>query len=274
MKRFLFAVIFLVLTLSLVSAPSRAQTDKPESPSSDLKEKPTGEKKVKKLKKLPPIKMIFVKGACFNMGDYTGNGDDDERPVHKVCVSDYYLAQTEVTNELWEAVMGYSAAVEGAGPDEPVLGINWFWANRFVGALNKRTDGFYRLPTEAEWEFAARERGKRHQWSGTNSEDDLEDYAWFGYNSEGKHHPVKTKKPNSLGLYDMSGGVWEWVEDYFDFDYYKTSEKEDPYGPDFSQWRTVRGGSIFSPPEKCRTTYRRGVEPLRPSKEIGFRLAE
>ncbi|MFQ5442792.1 MAG: formylglycine-generating enzyme family protein [Thermodesulfobacteriota bacterium] len=273
MKRFISAVIFLALALSLISYHVSAQTNEPESPGGDVKEQPAKKKEVKKKIKLPPIKMIFVKGDCFNMGDFTGEGDDDERPVHEVCLADYYLAQTEVTNELWFAVMEFYPTKDH-DPKEPVKGVSWSWANRFIEALNKRTDGFYRMPTEAEWEFAARERGKRIRWSGTNNDEDLEDYAWFGYNSGEKLHNVKQKKPNELGLYDMTGNVWEWVEDNFDFDYYKTSGKDDPYGPDFSRWRTVRGGSFLSLPEKSRTTYRRGIEPIVRSEEIGLRIAE
>ncbi|MFQ5480107.1 MAG: formylglycine-generating enzyme family protein [Thermodesulfobacteriota bacterium] len=224
-------------------------------------------------KNMPPIKMIYVKGGCFNMGDFTGKGDDDEVPVHEVCLSDYYIGEVEVTNSLWEHVMGWTYA-EDLDPKMPLVNVTWGWANDFIANLNKLTDGFYRLPTEAEWEFAARERGKNIRWSGTNSDENLGDFAWFLYNSDGELHHGKEKKPNALGLYDMTGNAWEWVEDNFDFDYYKEGDMEDPYGPDFSSWRTVRGGSSLETPYKVRNTYRYGREPNLRNKMTGFRLAE
>ncbi|MFQ5427862.1 MAG: formylglycine-generating enzyme family protein [Thermodesulfobacteriota bacterium] len=226
-----------------------------------------------KKRTLPPINMKYVRGGCFNMGDWTGTGDDDEVPVHEVCLSDYYIAEAEVTNELWEHVMGWSHS-EGLDPKMPIVGVSWAWANVFIGVLNRLTDGFYRFPTEAEWEYAARERGKNIRWSGTDNDESIEDYGWFYYNSDGKLHYGKEKKPNALGLYDMTGNAWEWVEDNFDFDYYKVSDKNDPYGPDFSSWRTIRGGSFMSDPNKLRTTYRYAQEPNLRSPVTGFRLAE
>jgi len=224
-------------------------------------------------KNMPPIKMVYVEGGCFEMGDFTGQGDEDERPQHKVCLSDYYIGEAEVTNGLWEAVMGFPFKPD-LDPKMPLTNINWTWANRFIEELNKLVDGFYRLPTEAEWEYAARERGKNIRWAGTNNIDDLEDYGWFAYNSEGKVHYGKEKKPNALGIYDMSGNVWEWVEDNFDFDYYKNSPEEDPFGPDFSEWRTIRGGYVIDPPGKLRTTYRHAKESNLFTPTVGFRLAE
>ncbi len=224
-------------------------------------------------KDLPPIKMVYVKGGCFDMGDFTGKGDDDEVPVHEVCLSDYYIGEVEVTNDLWEHVMGFPFD-EKLDPKMPLRNITMGWVNNFIKNLNILTDGFYRLPTEAEWEYAARERGKNIRWSGTNNDENIGDYAWFLYNSDSKIHHVGTKKPNALGIYDMTGNVWEWVEDNFDFDYYKNSEKEDPYGPDFSVWRSIRGGSVFEEPYKLRNTYRYGQEPNLRSYVTGFRLAE
>ncbi len=235
------------------------------------------EKKKKEIeerrKNMPPIKMVYVEGGCFDMGDFTGSGDEDERPVHKVCLSDYYIGEVEVTNGLWKSVMGFNF-MEGADPKMPLTNISWNWVNRFIENLNNLVDGFYRLPTEAEWEYAARERGKNIRWSGTDNEDDIADYGWFAYNSDGKVHQGRQKRPNSLGIYDMTGNVWEWVEDNFDFDYYKNSVQEDPYGPDFSDWRTIRGGSVYDEAHKLRTTYRHGKETNLRSPLIGFRLAE
>ncbi len=309
MKRFCRLLLAIVLISPLlfssghaIAADAKAEkTDKPVNKAADAKsdkmtpkgpgakaviDKPLTRAERKKLnaekarkvleerrKNMPPIKMVYVEGGCFNMGDFTGEGDEDEHPVHKVCLSDYYIGEVEVTNGLWEHVMGMPFA-EGLDPKMPLTGINWNWANRFIETLNDLVDGFYRMPTEAEWEYAARERGKKIRWSGTDMDEDIQDYAWFSYNSNYKVHYGRQKKPNALGIYDMTGNAWEWVEDNFDFDYYKNSEKEDPFGPEFSNWRTIRGGSVYDDPRKIRTTYRHAKEANLVSPVISFRLAE
>ncbi len=300
MKKLFLLLLTLVVSLSFMLTSGAAiatdkKTDSEKKPAAESKRKarhtplsdhPLTQEERRKLnaearkkawedrkKNMPPIKMIYVKGGCFQMGDFTGKGDDDEVPVHEVCLTDYYIGEIEVTNSLWEHVMGWSFA-EDLDPKMPLSNISWSWANTFIANLNKLVDGFYRLPTEAEWEYAARERGKNIQWAGTNNDEYIGDYGWFSYNSDGKVHYGKQKKPNALGIYDMTGNVWEWVEDNFDFDYYKEGDQDDPYGPDFSNWRTVRGGSIYEGPHKVRTTYRYGQEPNLRNKVTGFRLAE
>lgn len=224
---------------------------------------------------IPPIEMIFIQGGCYEMGDFADRGDPDEVPTHEVCVSDFRLSPIEVTQELWEAVMGFNTMPpDDIDLQKPVARITWFWATRFIDLLNDRTGGFYRLPTEAEWEYAARERGEDTIWSGTSDENQLREYASFEDTSDSKLEPVKSYKPNALGLYDMSGSVWEWMEDNFSFDYYEDSPKEDPYGPDFSTWKTIRGGSYVDTPFRQRTTYRHGYEPVLNSYGLGMRLAE
>ena len=225
------------------------------------------------VKEIPPFKMIFVKGGCFDIGDFADLGDPDEKPVHEVCISDYYLAETEVTQELWDSVMSFNPMSD---PDmqKPVTRVTWFWANRFLEKINERTGKVYRLPTEAEWEYAARARGEELIWSGVNDENRLKEYAWFQDNSDDTLQMVKQLKPNALGFYDMSGNVWEWVEDYFGFDYYKEREKEDPYGPEYSNWKVIKGGSYVDTPHTLRTTYRHAYEPTLSSHGLGLRLAE
>lgn len=236
-------------------------------------------KKVIKKEDLPPIDMVYVKGGCFTMGDQTGDGDEDERPAHEVCLNDFYISNMEVTQELFEKVMGYIPAwkynpMMPRDPKSPVNYVSWSIVQEFIGKLNEITKGYYRLPTEAEWEYAARSGGKNELWAGTNNEAEVGDYAWYEDNTENMIKPTKGKKPNALGLYDMSGNVWEWVEDYFDFEYYQVSPKSNPYGVDYSLFRVVRGGSIFDPPNKLRATYRYGLEHNRRSLNVGFRLAE
>ena len=231
--------------------------------------------RIKTRAKLPLIKMISVPGGCFQMGDSTGLGDDDERPTHEVCLSDYYIAETEVTQEMWRIVLGDNPVPKSSrAPKKPITNVSWMMVNKFIHQLNVITGKFYRLPTEAEWEYAAREAGKDMTWSGSNDESMIGRYAWFKDNSGERFHDVKTKRPNGLGIYDMSGNAMEWVEDKFDFDYYQTSPVKDPYGPDFSLWRSVRGGTILDGAHKVRTTSRYAREGVLLDIRIGFRLAE
>ncbi|MBI1911633.1 MAG: SUMF1/EgtB/PvdO family nonheme iron enzyme [Deltaproteobacteria bacterium] len=237
------------------------------------------QKKPEEKKIIPPFKMVLIKGGCFDMGDVAGEGDEDEKPVHQVCVSDYYMAETEVTQELFEAVMGYNPIKRitpkaATDPQKPVVYVNWHLANEFIKKLNEETKSFYRLPTEAEWEYAARSGGKKEKWPGINNEAELGDYAWFADNSDDIMQKVKQKKPNGLGIYDMAGNAWEWVEDNFDSEYYRNSPKKDPYGPDVSQYRSLRGGSFIDQPIRLRSTYRYALEPTRRIGSVGFRLAE
>jgi formylglycine-generating enzyme required for sulfatase activity len=282
-----FAAMFtlllpLVLSGSGAFAESMPQDSSPQDDDLGVSEelKKEGEKKkVIKKEDLPPIDMIYVKGGCFMMGDQTGEGDEDERPAHEVCLNDYYIANTEVTQELFEKVMGYIPAWKynptmPRDPKSPVNYVSWSIVQEFIGKLNEITKGYYRLPTEAEWEYASRSGGKDQLWSGTNNEAEIGNYAWYEDNTDNMIMPIKGKKPNALGLYDMSGNVWEWVEDYFDFEYYQVSPKSNPFGADYSLFRVVRGGSVFDPPNKLRTAYRYGLEHNRRNLNVGFRLAE
>lgn len=235
-------------------------------------------KKEPPLKPIPPFKMVFIKGGCFEMGDFSDSGDEDEKPLHEVCVADFYLLETEVTQELYSSVMNVDYS-KPKDPQKPVNYVTWFAADRFIKRLNERNridkkTTFYRLPTEAEWEYAARSGGKNDKWSGVNNEAALGDYSWYIDSIDDGMMQVKKKKPNALGLYDMSGNLSEWVEDYFAFDYYLDSPKDDPLGPDMSSWKVVRGGSFKDDSFRMRTTYRYAVEPTNRSPFIGFRIAE
>ncbi len=279
--------IFLLSTMLAAGTQAMAVTPGPSGPLDDdlgieekMKEEAADKKKKKEVKKedLPPIKMILVKGGCYDMGDWTGNGDEDEQPVHEVCLDDYYIGETEVTQELFEIVMGglpsnrWNPTMK-KDPQAPVSYLSFSMVQEFIKELNRISGGFYRLPTEAEWEFAARERGKEMVWSGTNNEGDLGSYAVFSDNSE-LFGPVKSKKPNGLGIYGMAGNVLEWTEDYFDFDFYQVSPKVNPYGPEHSIFKVVRGGSFIDQPYKLRTTYRYALESNKRLIYLGFRLAE
>ncbi|MBI5888594.1 MAG: SUMF1/EgtB/PvdO family nonheme iron enzyme [Deltaproteobacteria bacterium] len=294
------AVLTVLLIISFVAAgvyaadAKEAQTAAPAAKEAVVPKKdeavPAKDEAAKDRKKLTPaeiaafkekqlkdidkqLRMVYVKGGCYEMGDFSGMGDDDELPVHEVCVSDFYIADSEVTQALWLAVMGYQFNTP-YDPDKPVVEMSFLFMSKFIVALNKLQKRYYRLPSEAEWEYAAREGGKKIKWAGTDDENAIGDYAWVEENSDSALHHVKKKKPNSLGIYDMSGNAWEWVEDYFDFDYYKTSPRKQPLGPVTALWRTLRGGSFLDDAIRTRTTYRYALESDKSMKNVGFRIAE
>ena len=194
------------------------------------------------------MEFILVKGGCFEMGDTFGDGGEDEKPVHEVCLKDFYLGKFEVTQGQWKKVMGSNPSRFKEGDDQPVEMVSWNDAQEFIRRLNQTSGRNYRLPTEAEWEYAARSGGKREKWAGTSNEAELEGYAWVRSNSGRRTHPAGKKRPNGLGIYDMSGNVWEWVNDWYDKDYYRSSPRSDPTGPVSGQSKVLRGGSWHLPP--------------------------
>ncbi|MFQ5964337.1 MAG: SUMF1/EgtB/PvdO family nonheme iron enzyme [Candidatus Scalinduaceae bacterium] len=217
--------------------------------------------------------MIFIKGGCFDMGDIFGDGDMRENPVHEVCVDDFYIGVSEVTQGQWVEIMGNNPSFFNGCVDCPVEQVSWNDVQEFIRKLNQKTGLNYRLPTEAEWEYAAREGGKKIKWAGTNDKRELEKYAWYERNSKDKTHPVKTRKPNELGLYDMTGNVWEWVQDWYDEDYYKNSPRHNPRGPSSGSLRVFRGGTWYYIPKYMRVSYRKGFSPDVRYYGLGFRLA-
>jgi len=222
---------------------------------------------------LASIELVFVKGGCFDMGDTFGDGYDWEKPVHKVCVSDFYMGKYEVTQKQWKAIMGSNPSYfKKCGDFCPVESISWYDVQQFIGKLNSKTGKSYRLPAEAEWEYAARSGGKKEKYAGTNTDANLGTYAWFVSNSSEKTHPVGQKQPNSLGLYDMSGNVWEWCQDWHDKNYYSNSPKDNPQGPSSSSYKVLRGGCFDGTPEDVRASnrYYNGPEDRGPG--LGFRV--
>lgn len=219
--------------------------------------------------------MVLVKGGCFQMGDTFFDGlkitlyarQGNERPVHEVCLDDFYIDKTEVTQTAYESVMGNNPSnFKGGG--NPVTKTSWDESKSYCEKIGKR------LPTEAEWEFAARSGGKKDKWAGTSSESELVRYAWYANNFGNNTHPVGEKKPNGLGLYDMSGNVWEWVGDWYGKDYYKSFPKDNPKGPSSGKTRVIRGGSYNFGKGYARTAYRSGVNPLNRFNNYGFRCAK
>ncbi len=218
------------------------------------------------------MEFVFIKGGCFERGDTFGDGDSDEKPVHEVCVDDFYLGKYEITQRQWEKVMGGNPSTF-TGRDNPVDRVGWNDVQQFIERLNSQSNRKYRLPTEAEWEYAAKSGGKREKYSGTSQEGELWDYVWYYGNSGASTHPVGQRKPNGLGLYDMSGNVWEWCADWYDAHYYQNSPKYNPRGPGNGELRVLRGGSWFRGPSFVRTACRLWSDPASRSINVGFRLS-
>ena len=217
--------------------------------------------------------MIAVKGGTFQMGATAEHADyatDIEYPVHNVTLSDYYIGETEVTQELWDAVMGSNPSSFTGNMQYPVEQVSWNDCQEFISKLNALTGENFKLPTEAQWEYAARGGNKAsgYLYSGSNN---IGDVAWYYYNSNDKTHAVKTKAPNELGIYDMSGNVWEWCSDWSGS--YSSSSVTDPVGPSSGSDRVLRGGNWYGHAFHCRVTNRPESNPDYRDPSIGLRLA-
>ena len=212
--------------------------------------------------------MVFVKGGCFNMG--SNNGYYNEKPVHKVCVDDFFVGKYEVTQYQWKEIMGSNPS-HFKLDDRPVENVSWNNVQEFIQKLNKKTGQNYRLPTEAEWEYVARggNKSKEYKYSGSN---DIDNVAWHTKNSNSKTHKVGTKQANELGIYDMSGNVWEWCSDRYGSDYYKSSQLNNPQGPSIGSIRVYRGGNWYGNAFDCRVARRISWNPGKGDNLLGFRL--
>lgn len=197
--------------------------------------------------------MVLVKGGSFEMGSATGK--KDERPVHMVQLNDYMIGKYEVTQGLWNEVMASLPKDCGDAPNHPVYNVNDESVALFISKLNTLTGKKYRLPTEAEWEYAARggQQSMGYKYCGADS---LNNIAWYAPNANKKTHPVGEKKPNELGLYDMSGNVWERCADWYDAGYYKKSPSANPLQAQKRMFRVVRGGSWRSEEQRCQARAR------------------
>ena len=225
--------------------------------------------------------MINVSGGTFMMGNE--NGNDDEKPVHQVTLSSFFIGQTEVTQELWMAVMGNNPSdidggSYGVNLKRPVEDVSWEDCQEFISKLNEMTGQNFRLPTEAEWEFTARggNRSEGYQYAGSNKIDDV---AWYSENSyvvgtsspDYGTHTIATKAPNELGFYDMSGNVCEWCQDWYGN--YTSEEQTNPTGPESGSQRVYRGGSWRYGANHCRITDRVPYSPVTGRNNVGLRLA-
>ena len=218
------------------------------------------------------FEMVFVEGGTFTMGATAEQGSDaygDESPTHSVTLSSYYIGKYEVTQAQWRAVMGSNPS-KFTGDNLPVECVSWNDIQEFITKLNQQTGKTFRLPTEAEWEYAARggNKSKGYKYSGSNTIDDV---AWYDNNSSSTTHPVGEKAPNELGIYDMSGNVWERCQDWYRG--YSSDSQTNPTGPTSGSARVLRGGSWGDSARKCRVSIRNYYSPDSRSSYIGFRLA-
>jgi formylglycine-generating enzyme len=242
--------------------------------------------------------MALIPAGSFRMGDITGTGVIDEQPVHEVTITrPFLMARIPVTQAQYEAVMGSNPSYF-KGPDLPVERVGWYDAVEFCNELSRQegldpcysgsgenivcdfTANGYRLPTEAEWEYACRAGTETdfHTGNMTHSgypplDPDLDRAGWYRVNSGGETHPVGQKEPNAFGLYDMHGNVWEWCWDWYSGNYYASSPAEDPRGPATGTRRVVRGGSWCDGAWLCGSAGRTSLNPdFRYYLSIGFRL--
>ncbi|GHU60056.1 hypothetical protein FACS189411_17420 [Bacteroidia bacterium] len=237
--------------------------------------------------------MVEVEGGAFMMGaqkennkkpNYDKEAYDSEAPVHEVKLDRFEISRYPVTQAQWKAVMGDNPSYfqsdklpAGVNSDDlPVENVSWDDVRKFLTKLNNllkldpQKDKIYRLPTEAEWEYAARggNKSKKNKYSGNN---DIDEVAWYSGNSDERTYEVGTKLPNELGLYDMSGNVWEWCNDWYG-SYSKEEQKTNPKGPKSGSDRVLRGGSWFSVAESCRVSFRSNNALVNRYYRIGFRL--
>lgn len=227
--------------------------------------------------------MVWVEGGDFLMGATSEQGSDagsDEQVIRRVRLNSYYIGECEVTQEQWTKVMGTSiqqqaskaggSASYGVGPDYPMYYVSWEEAQAFCQELSRMTGRTYCLPTEAQWEYAAR-GGKKADGSKYSGSWSLDAVAWYTSNSGGSTHPVKNKRANSLGLYDMSGNVWEWCSDWYSGSY-NVNDTNNPVGPSSGSYRVRRGGGWNYNAQTCRVSCRGYSSPGYRYDRLGFRV--
>jgi sulfatase modifying factor 1 len=220
------------------------------------------------------IEMVYVEGGSFTMGCTSEQGSDcydGEKPSHTVNLSSFYIGKYEVTQAQWRAVMGTNPSSNSGCDNCPVDNVSWDDVQQFIQKLNQQTGKRYRLPTEAEWEYAARggNKSKGFIYSGS---DDIGAVAWYDGNSGSKTHPVGQKSPNELGIYDMTGNVWEWCSDWYAEYYYSSSPNSNPQGPSSGSDRVLRGGSWIYAATYCRVAIRFLSSPEYRTYIYGFRV--
>lgn len=213
------------------------------------------------------LSFAFVPSGCFKMGSNTAA--TNEEPEHSVCLAPFWMGVHEITQGLWKKQMGTIPEQSKEGERLPVENVSWSDVQNFIERLNRSGSARFRLPSEAEWEFACRNAGRELYFCGSGTVDTL---AWHKNNSDNHAHPVGERQANDLGLHDMSGNVWEWVADWYDADYYSVSPTRDPKGPETGTTKVFRGGAWMSDPKFLRSTLRYDLAPHRGYHLLGVRL--
>ena len=221
------------------------------------------------------LQMVYVEGGTFMMGATEEQGDDaedNERPAHRVTLDSYYIGKYEVTQSQWKAVMDTIWPVSLYWGDDYRMGdVSWYDAVAFCEKLSQLAGKMYRLPTEAEWEYAARGGHKTDgtKYAGSN---DIGEVGWYDENYSFPFVLVGQKKPNGLGLYDMSGNAHEWCLDWYGKDYYSESPTVNPQGPSSGAERVLRGGGVDAYAQECRVSSRCSLRPIGGNAPLGFRI--
>jgi formylglycine-generating enzyme required for sulfatase activity len=311
-----FRLIIAFIIAILITAGDNQQTANAET--TELLVKSAPESEVQNTKNFTEattgIQFVAIDGNCFSMGDTFGDGEKDEKPVHKTCVSDFAISKHDVTvgqfRRFVDSTNHRTEAEKGGGcfvltgndwkkqdsnnwknpgfkqnDQHPVTCVNWNDAQAFVIWMNTLGSRRYRLSTEAEWEYVARSGGKKERFAGFSDRKLLFKYANFcdnncvtswktagqndGYNGTS---PVGNYQPNALGLYDMTGNLWQWVGDWYGERYYGNSPKDNPKGAPSGTERVIRGGSWLSIPDDLRAAERNSCSPDYNAFDIGFRL--
>ncbi len=246
------------------------------------------------VEKFTGMEFVFVKGGCYEMGDSYGDGDVNERPVHEVCVKDFYISKYEVTNAQFrkfkpEHSSGKHDGISLDDDNQPVVNVSWFDAVNFAKWLSKKTGQNFRLPTEAEWEYAARGGTKTSRFWGNDPEDaclyaNVADLTakkrwqtWIVHNCEDNFiasAPVGSFKPNGFGIFDMLGNVWEWVQDVYDSVAYSKHPRNNPVYEVPGEYRVMRGGCWSNGPLGVRSSHRVALTPKFGHQSLGFRLVK
>ncbi len=230
----------------------------------------SGSKKVEEwIDPITGMVFMWIPSGCYEMG--SSDGKKNEKPVHDVCVDGYWIGKYEVTQGEWKVVMGNNPSFFKKEDNYPVEGVSWYDIKKFIKKLRSlhRKKFKYRLPTEAEWEYAALGRDKRNKYAG---EIDIKNIAWYRDNSDMSTHLVGLKAPNSHGIYDMIGNVWEWCEDIYSADAYEKHDRNNPLYNEKGSVRVIRGGSWYSPALYCRPAIRLMFDSNDRSDVIGFRV--
>lgn len=289
MKRtYLFFIMFIFFNISTFSFST--ETADPKQGEKPVEEKGPKDLKEKIITNSIGMKLCLIEPGEFIMGSVEaekvpedilntgieipgkeskkGGGEDDEKPACKVKITEaFYIGMHEVTQAQYEKIMGKNPSAF-IGDDLPVEKVSWSDAQEFCKRLSEKEGVTYRLPTEAEWEYACRAGTKTKYYWGDEMDGEC---VWYMKNSEGKTRNVGTRKPNKWGLYDMSGNVWEWCNDWYT-DTYSEKDTINPVGPKEGEYRVVRGGSWHDIPDECRSANRDSLEPERSQIFLGFRV--